>query len=118
MFASASVRAAEAEAVSVCDVLTHPREYLGQTVTFTGTFFHGVHATYFRPEGKCADALSIQAVGAIPPPKHGLTSALATAEGTIVVHHQLPERMIGKPAEVVAFSVARFAVQAGSGKQP
>jgi hypothetical protein len=89
----------------VCEVLRHPREYIGQTFTFTGTFFHGVHATYFLPEEKCGNDAAIQAVGSVPPATHGRATALVTAKGTIIVHQQRPESMIGKPPKTVAFSV-------------
>jgi hypothetical protein len=109
LLASALVPATDAQSGSVCEVLRHSREYIGQTFTFTGTFYHGVHGAYFLPEEKCGDDVAIRAVGSVPRATHGRASALVSAKGRIIVHQQQPERMIGKPPEVVAFSVAHVA---------
>jgi len=114
LVASSPAQATDCEPISACEVLKHPREYMGQTFTFTGTFYHGVHATYFRPEEKCRGGVGIQAVGSLPPPTCGRASALVIDTGRIIVHKQNPQRMIGKPAEAIAFSVARVAKVAAS----
>ena len=93
--------------VKVCEVLSHPREYLGQEFTFTGMFFFGVHNAYFLPTEKCDAKLEITAVGSMPRPTQGRDTVLVSVTGTIVIHRQIPEPMIGKPAEVIAFSVTR-----------
>jgi hypothetical protein len=110
LLASISLTAAERAPIPVCEVLSHTRDYIGETFTFAGTFFHGVHAIYFFPQHKCGDDIAVQAVGAVPPPIHGRGSSLVFATGSIVIHQQIPEPMIGKPAEVVAFSVAETAI--------
>jgi hypothetical protein len=107
LLASAPIQASDAESGSVCEVLRHSREYLGHTFTFTGTFYHGVHGAYFLPEEKCGDDVAIRAVGSMPPATRGRASELVSAKGRIIVHQQQPGRMIGKPPEVVAFSVAQ-----------
>ncbi len=102
---AAAAQGAGAESGTVCAVLKQPREYLGQTFTFTGRFYYGVHGAYFLPAERCGGDLAIRAVGWVPPRIRGRDSRLFTAKGRIVIHQQTPERMIGKPAEVVAFSI-------------
>jgi hypothetical protein len=89
----------------VCEVLSNPREYIGQEFTFEGFFVHGVHATYFLPDPKCGDQAAIQAVGFTPLAYGRRRSVLVTARGKILIHRQTPEPRIGKPDQVIAFSV-------------
>ena len=101
----------------VCQVLRQPRHYLGQTFSFKGTFYHGVHSTYFMPEQKCGSNMAIQAIGFVSPATRGRSSALVVAKGRIAIHRQTPEPEIGKPAETIAFlviSVARVPVESQS----
>jgi hypothetical protein len=109
LFVATPACTADDESGPVCAVLTHPREYVGQTFTFKGRFFHGVHATYFVPENQCDAHLGIQAVGSVPSATNGRGTGMFTAKGKFVIHRQRPERMTGKPAEVVAFSVLHTA---------
>jgi hypothetical protein len=90
--------------------LKHPEAHIGEEFTFEGVFEHGVHATYFVPHANCVDHISIQAVGSTPQAYQHHRSVLAAATGMIVVHRQTPEPLIGKPAEVVAFSVIHLEV--------
>jgi hypothetical protein len=115
--ASPFEQSTDTESGLVCEVLKHPREYLGQTFTFTGTFFYGVHGTYFLPQEKCSGDVGIRAVDSVPPPIHGRVSALVTAKGKLILHRQTPEPSIGKPAEVVAFSIARV-IKAVTSRSP
>lgn len=94
---------------SVCEILKHPEAHIGEEFTVEGVFERGVHAIYFVPHANCGDHISIQAVGSTPQVYQQHRSVLVAAMGKIVIHRQTPERMIGKPAEMVAFSVMHLA---------